>query len=95
MTLYTDLIAAGETVHNHASDLYVRVSDVSRALIHAAVKRGDFPLTNVKTFRDAVDGCLNYEVPFAFDPFWKEEESRATAYNEADYQRDYGHIRND
>lgn len=65
MSLYTDLIEAGQPVSNHESDLYCPVNDTTRALIK---KHG---ITTATTFRNQVEGGLWFDVPFMFDPFWE------------------------
>ena len=66
MSLYTDLIEAGQPVANHYSDLYCPVNEVTRALIR---KHGGYD--GVSTFINQVEGGLWFDVPFMFDPFWE------------------------
>lgn len=64
MSLYTDLIEAGQPVSNHYSDLYTPVNEVTRALIkrHRCV---------ADTFINRVEGGIWFDVPFAFEPYWE------------------------
>ena len=66
MSLYTDLIEAGQPVSSHYSDLYTPVNDVTRALMKKHDKRPT-------TFINQVEGGLWYDVPFAFDPYWEKK----------------------
>ena len=65
MSIYTDLIEAGLDVSNWQSDLYVPVCDNSREILKK------YPKQTRSTFKSNVDGLQMYELPFAFDPFWK------------------------
>lgn len=65
MSLYTDLIEAGQPVSNWQSDLYTPVNDVTRALIN------EHGITTATTFVSQIDGNSWYDVPFQFDPFWE------------------------
>lgn len=67
MSLYTDLIAAGQPVSNWQSDLYCPVNDVTRALIK---KHG----LKASAFNNRVEGGLWFDVPFQFDPFWESRQ---------------------
>jgi hypothetical protein len=58
---------------NHASDLYVMVTDESRKLIE------DYEFKcNVRTFVSNIDKKLWFDVPFAYQPFW---DRRTTSGN--------------
>lgn len=67
MSLYTDLIEAGQPVSNWQSDLYCPVNEVTCALL----KKHDKLAT---TFTNQVDGGLWFDVPFAFDPYWEQRQ---------------------
>lgn len=66
--LYRTLEAASAPMDHHASDLYVPVTDATRALIAQYHFR-----EMVTTFRDA-DGQMWYDIPFAYLPFWRQRE---------------------
>ncbi len=68
MSLYTDLIEAGQPVSNWQSDLYTPVNATTRALLK---KHG---ITTATTFKNRVEGGIWYDVPFMFDPFWEERK---------------------
>jgi hypothetical protein len=69
-TIYERLKAAGCEIHNHASDLYVVATPVARrVLMEQQIK--------YTSFRGDSDGRAYYEVPFAYDPWWKERQRRA------------------
>ena len=63
---------APEEIDSHESDLYLKKTEVSEALV-AEYQHRD----NVTTFVDQIEGILWYDVPFAYDPFWIEKEQRA------------------
>jgi hypothetical protein len=74
--LMSQLIKAGikpEQMGNHASDLYVEVNDISKAIIK------DYQFKqNVTTFHSNIDGKLNYEIPFAYTPSWDKNQKSDT-----------------
>lgn len=63
MSLYTDLIEAGQPVSNWQSDLYCPVNAVTRELLAKHQLKAS-------TFTSNKDGQLWYDVPFMFDPYW-------------------------
>ncbi len=72
MTLYEELVAAGCRIGNHESDLYVRADDISRPIIHAAVKAKRIARPALfASQRPDEKGQLWYEIPFAYVPFWE------------------------
>lgn len=72
VALYHALLAAGVPLDSHASDLYVRVTDVSRALVQRYRWRA-----HVTTFVSQLDGLAWYDIPFAHVPFWARREREA------------------
>ena len=67
MTIYEKMKAAGVEIHDHCSDLYVPVNDITRPIVEAYKFK-----SNVTTFIDQVTGLLSYDIPFEFDPYWIE-----------------------
>jgi hypothetical protein len=75
--LYTALLTAGvdpTDIDHHESDLYVRSTPVSDALVQAyqddAIEEG-CSASLVKTFMNRLSpGEMWWEVAFAFNPFW-------------------------
>lgn len=65
MSLYTDLIEAGQPVSNWQSDLYCPVNEVTRVLL----KKHN--ITTATIFKSQIDGNSWYDVPFHYDPFWE------------------------
>ena len=64
-SIYQQAVESGCMISNHASDLYIKVTDTSTVLIE------DYPYkNNVVTFTSNIDNTLWYDVPFAYDPFW-------------------------
>ncbi len=68
MSLYTDLLEAGQPVSNWQSDLYCPVNEVTRALLKK------HKVTTATTFINKVEGGAWYDVPFMFDPFWEQRK---------------------
>ena len=68
--IYEKAIATLPPDHiNHAlysTDLYIKVTPESRALI----AEYDFK-NNVEIFRSPLDGCLWFDIPFAYTPEWE------------------------
>lgn len=52
---------------HHETDLYIKVSEASAALVASYDFRG-----NVEKFRSPLDGCQWFDVPFAYSPGWVE-----------------------
>lgn len=67
MSLYADLIEAGQPVSNHYSDLYTPVNEVTRELVK---KHG----LKASIFTSQIDGKPWYDAPFAFDPYWEKRQ---------------------
>lgn len=63
-SLYEECVKLGIPTGNHASDLYIPVTDQTRELIK---KHGH----RATTFTNQVEGGLWYDVPFAYVPFWE------------------------
>jgi hypothetical protein len=70
MSIYQELIAAGIPIANHESDLYAKVTPESKAILGKYEHKG-----NLSTFLNQVEGGLWYEIPFAFDPFWRSHQA--------------------
>ncbi len=68
MTLYEAMKAADIETDHHESDLYVPASDAARKVLE------DFPEQKAQssTFVDDLTKRLWIDIPFAYDPFWKE-----------------------
>lgn len=65
MDLYKACIEAGIPVDHHESTLYVKVTPESRILVEK------YGLVKATTFTDNIEGCLWFDVPFAYTPFWE------------------------
>lgn len=58
-------------IDHWCSDLYLKVTDESKALV------SEYEFNNhVKTFIDAIDHVLWYEIPFAYTPYYSNREPR-------------------
>lgn len=68
MSLYTDLIEAGQPVSNHYSDLYCPVNEVTRGLL------AKHNITTATIFKNQVEGGLWHDVPFQYEPFWEKRK---------------------
>lgn len=62
---------------HHETDLYLKVSEASSALVASYDWRG-----NVEKFRSPLDGCLWFDVPFAYTPAWIEKISGRETEND-------------
>ena len=52
---------------NNGTDLYLKVSEASEALVASYDFRG-----NVERFVSPLDGCAWFDIPFAYTPAWIE-----------------------
>lgn len=66
MSIYEQMKLANVPLSHHESDLYAKVTPESRAIISTYEFK-----KNVTTFASQIDHDLWYDIPFAFDPFWK------------------------
>ena len=53
-------------IDHHNSDLYIKRTPEAEALIDRLNNRA-----LLSTFRSPFDGCLWYELPFCFTPYWE------------------------
>lgn len=58
-------------IDHHETDLYLKVSEASAAMVAAYDFRG-----NVEKFRSPLDGCLWFDIPFAYTPEWIERAKK-------------------
>jgi hypothetical protein len=63
-SLYQACLAAGLTVDNHYSDLYVMDGWDTRAMLR------DYQGVFFTRFVSQVDGKIWLDIPFAYDPYW-------------------------
>lgn len=70
-SLYAELKAAGVSMDNHESDLYVPVNLQTTAIL------AKYPTqkSNARTFKSNIDGVLTYDIPFAYEPFWDKKQA--------------------
>lgn len=66
MSIFNEIKRTGIKYSSHESDLYIPVNEKTSELIKTYVHR-----RNVTIFKNQVEGGLWYEVPFAYDPWWK------------------------
>jgi len=66
MSIYADMKATGVEMDHHESDLYVPVTDATRAIVAEYEFR-----TNVTTFYSQIDKKPWYDIPFAYLPYWE------------------------
>lgn len=69
--LYDKAKEADLIVGNHASDLYIRVTEESRQWINRYEWK-----KSVTTFIDNIDKQACYDVPFAHQPYWDAVEAK-------------------
>lgn len=65
-SIYQECIEKGIETDHHESDLYIPAILETREIIKGYEHRAI-----VKIFRSQIDNKLWYDVPFAYDPFWK------------------------
>jgi hypothetical protein len=70
MSIYTDMVEAGCEIDNHESDLYVKVSEESAAIVVDYLDDVDYSF-----FRSNIDGDMWYEFPFQYSPYWEEKSN--------------------
>jgi len=69
-SLYHRLVDAGFEIDHHESDLYVRVTDESRAIIEGWMAESGLGRDFLSTFVSDIDKKRYFDVPFAFQPYW-------------------------
>lgn len=70
--IYERAVTQGLERDHHESDLYLKVTTDSQALVRQYKFRA-----NVTTFVSQIDRCLWYDIPFAYQPFWNRAAKRA------------------
>jgi hypothetical protein len=66
-SIYDELVHENiENMGSHVSDLYVPVSDKATEILN------HYPIhkANATTFKSEIDGKMNYDIPFAYKPYW-------------------------
>ena len=66
MTIFEKVVAQNIQYNSHRSDLYIPVNKETKRLI----AEYEFK-ENVTKFKDAIDNEWWFDIPFAYDPFWK------------------------
>ena len=80
-TVYARLLAAGVSMSNWQSDLYVAITPESTEIVNDELRKGNMCRPSV--FRNRVTGAMNYEINFAFDPFWDRRKPVTPAVGDA------------
>jgi len=70
LSLFEKVVNFNIDFTNHESDLYIAVNDLTEQLI----KNYEFE-QNVTTFTSNFDCELTYDIPFAYDIFWKKKRA--------------------
>ena len=65
-SIYQQMIKTGVPISNHSSDLYVKVTPATKAIIETYELK-----QSVSIFRSLLDKEEWYDIPFAFDPWWE------------------------
>lgn len=63
MSIYEELMVAGQPINSHYSDLYTPVNDVTKELVKKHKCRATI-------FINQTDGGWWYDIPFAYEPYW-------------------------
>lgn len=69
MSLYTDMIEAGQETDSNESDLYVKDTPEAREILGRHGKQIDG--WNVQPFTSAIDGARWLDLPFQYAPWWR------------------------
>ena len=69
MSLYTDMLEAGQEIDSRDSDLYVKDTPAARDVLAKHNKKIDG--WNVQTFNSEIDGARWLDLPFQYEPFWR------------------------
>lgn len=75
-TLYRRLVDAGfgELINHYQSDLYVVVTPETTKIIYEWLKENNYnEKLFINAFTDQITGRRTYDVPFNYDPWWKEK----------------------
>lgn len=72
-SLHQQLLAAGVELNNHESDLYAKVTPESRRIVEESDHSSS-------VFTSQIDGELWYDLPFAFEPFWRAKTAGDSRY---------------
>lgn len=76
-TLYEQLLDAGfsevdDTLHSHESDLYVKSTPESDAIVRGWLDENDYSEGHsARKFRSEIDRTPWWDVAFAYDPYWR------------------------
>lgn len=71
-SLYTELKAAGIEMTNHESDLYVPITEQTKAII----KKYPLEASNATRFKSNIDNkTMMFDIPFAYTPFWEKKQA--------------------
>ena len=68
MSVYQDMVDVGVPMTNHYSDLYVKVTPESQAILER------YKDLSVSRFMHQGDGTLWYDIAFQYMPYWDEKD---------------------
>ena len=63
-SIFAEVVSLGIPYDNHATDLYIPVTDQTTRLLKKYGIKAD-------KFKSNIDGKIWYDVPFAYDPEWE------------------------
>lgn len=66
-SIHQQLLGAGVELDSHESDLYAKVGPESTRIIEESGHSSSM-------FQSEVDGQMWYDLPFAYDPFWRAKQ---------------------
>lgn len=69
MSIYSDMVKAGQEIDNNESDLYVKDTPKAREILAQHGKKVDG--WNVQLFNDQIAGARWLDLPFQYEPFWR------------------------
>jgi hypothetical protein len=68
--IYEQMVKSGVELDHHESDLYVKKTPESEKIVKGYKFR-----SNVKVFKNNIDGTMWYDIPFAYTPWWNKAVS--------------------
>ena len=75
MSIYEKAVSMlpADCIDHHESDLYIKRTPKSSELVKCYEYR-----TIVEIFRSQLDGCIWFDIPFGYDPYWAELHKSGT-----------------
>jgi len=65
MGIYNELKKENVPIGSHESDLYCKVTKVSKKIVERYVLK-----RSVRSFKNQIDGSLWFDIPFEYEPYY-------------------------